>query len=509
MRKTGLYVLLVVLLLATMAIVAPFAGARQLTGPVAPEAQDVADASGGKADFVPGHNVPNAPVVPGAILFDNGPLITHPGGGFGGADASALQTAIGLNVYGFGHAVSSGYRVADDFTVPAGETWTINTITFYAYQTGSTTTSTINNVNLQIWNGPPGIGSVIFGDTTTNRLSTSTFTNIYRAIDTNILANNRPIMASVATVGTVLTSGTYWIDWQTGGTLASGPWVPPVTLVGLTNPPGANAQQWNLTSWVALIDSGTAAAPQDLPFQIEGSSSGGGPTPTPTTPPPPTPTPTPLPPRCPAGFSEVTLVSEGFEGSFPPAGWVVANSTTGCTGVPDWTNTDPGARGNLTGGSGLFAVADSDACGIGVAMNAQMWSPVLNLSTYTDPRIVFKYDYNDLGAADSGALDFSTDGGSTWSNINTWTVDDRGPKTYDNTFASTSATTVIRWHYIAGWDWWWEVDDVTVTACQAPPTAVNLDNVSASNGAATWAWMLAVVMAVAGVSIWRWRRSTN
>ena len=31
---------------------------------------------------------------PAAILYDNGPLVTHPGGGFGGADASAVQTAL-------------------------------------------------------------------------------------------------------------------------------------------------------------------------------------------------------------------------------------------------------------------------------------------------------------------------------------------------------------------------------------------------------------------------------
>ncbi|MFZ1239867.1 MAG: hypothetical protein WAV66_11020 [Anaerolineae bacterium] len=507
MRKTGLYVLLVVLLLATMAIVAPFAGANQLAGPVAPGAQDVAAAAGGKVEFVPGHNVPNAPMVPGAILFDNGPLVTHPGGGFGGADASAVQTAIGQTLYGAGHQLSANNRVADDFTVPAGETWTINTVTFYAYQTGSTTTSTMNHVNLRIWSGMPDVGSIVFGDTTTNRMASTSFTNDYRVLDTGLTVSNRPIMGQVTTVGTVLTAGTYWLDWQTGGTLASGPWAPPVSIVGQTGKPGANAMQSIAgAAFVALLDT---TFPQDLPFMIEGSSSGGGPTPTPTTPPPPTPTPTPLPPRCPAGFSEVTLVNEGFEGTFPPAGWVVANSTSSCTGIPDWTNTDPGARGNLTGGSGLFAVADSDACGSGVAMNAQMWSPVLNLTGYTDPRIVFKYDYNDLGSADSGALDFSTDGGSNWSNITTWTTDDRGPKTYDGTFVSTSANTVIRWHYIAGWDWWWEVDDVAVTACQAPPTAVDLDDVSASNGTVTWAWMLAVLMAVTGVSVWRWRRGTN
>ncbi|QLQ04847.1 MAG: hypothetical protein HZY76_01175 [Anaerolineae bacterium] len=150
-----------------------------------------------------GYNVPLRPVAPGAVLYDNGPLVTHPGGGAGGADASALQTALGNSTYGFGHAISSGYRMADDFTV-TGSGWNITTITFYAYQTGSTTTSTINNVNLRIWNGVPGVGSIVFGDTTTNRLASSSQSNIYRVLDTGLGDTARPIMADVVTVNTFL-----------------------------------------------------------------------------------------------------------------------------------------------------------------------------------------------------------------------------------------------------------------------------------------------------------------
>lgn len=207
----------------------------------------------------------------GSVLHDNGPFVTHPGGGFGGADASALQTNLGLNVYGFGHALSSGFRVADDFTVPAPG-WQVSAITFFAYQTGSTTTSTINHINLRIWDGPPGApgSAVVFGDTATNRLAGTSFTNVYRPIITNLLESARPMMANVATVVTTLAPGTYWLDWQTGGTLGSGPWVVPVTILGQTAPAGANARQFDTANWNALIDTGTAAAPQDLPFIIEG-----------------------------------------------------------------------------------------------------------------------------------------------------------------------------------------------------------------------------------------------
>jgi len=206
---------------------------------------------------------------PEAILYDNGPLVTHPGGGAGGADASALQTAIGLNTYGAGAQQTAGNRVAEDFTV-TGSGWLVQTMTFFTYQTGSTTTSTINGLNFQIWNGVPGAAgsAVVFGDTTTNRLASTTWSNIYRSIDTNLLDSTRPIMTAVGTVNTFLPPGTYWVDWQLNGTLASGPWVPPISILGQATT--GNARQFTSTGWANLVDTGTAAAPQGLPFVIEG-----------------------------------------------------------------------------------------------------------------------------------------------------------------------------------------------------------------------------------------------
>jgi len=214
---------------------------------------------------------PNAPTWQGpeAVLYDNGPLVTHPGGGAGGADASAVQTALLMSTYGFGHALTSGYRIADDFSFSDTE-WDIQTITFFAYQTGSSTTSTINHVNMQIWNGQPGGGgSVIFGDTSTNRLGSSSWSNIYRVLDTGLTDTQRPIMANVVNVGTNLLAGTYGLDWQTGGTLTSGPWAPPITMLGVTTT--GNALQFDpaTSTWNPAIDSG-ASAQQGFPFVIEG-----------------------------------------------------------------------------------------------------------------------------------------------------------------------------------------------------------------------------------------------
>lgn len=240
-----------------------------LSSPAVGQARDLAGPDGPQ---VPAG--PPAPVWqrPSAVLWDNGAFVTHPGGGSGGADLSMLQTSLGLNTNGFGNQVSAGNRVADDFSVPASG-WQINTITLFGYQTGSTTTSTITAVNVQIWNGDPSIAgsAVVWGDTTTNRMASTAWTNAFRATDTAPTGNTRPIMAQTVTVNATLPAGTYWLDWQTDGTLSSGPWVPPVSLVGQTGKPGANAIQWT-TSWAPLVDTGTAASAQDLPFVINGDS---------------------------------------------------------------------------------------------------------------------------------------------------------------------------------------------------------------------------------------------
>jgi hypothetical protein len=213
-------------------------------------------------------------VSPLALLFDNGPLVTHPGGGFGGADASVLQNTV-LNTYGYNVNAGASFRIADDFTV-AGGAWIVDSIAFFGYQTGSTTTSTITAVRLQIWDGPPGeAGStVIFGDITTNRMVATRFSGIYRAIATNLVASDRPIMRNIVNVGgLLLLPGTYWLDWTMTGSLTSGPWQPPVTILGqyVTG----NGRQFTGTAWQAMRDSVAPAAgnPQGAPFIIYGTAS--------------------------------------------------------------------------------------------------------------------------------------------------------------------------------------------------------------------------------------------
>ena len=119
----------------------------------------------------------DVPSPDGVALYSNGPFVNSPGTGVGGADESVLQnTSLGMDYLGFGHQFVNDNWVADDFIIDNLSGWDIESIWFYAYQTGSTTTSTITGVHVRIWDGVPGDTgiTVVWGDSVTNRLQ-STF----------------------------------------------------------------------------------------------------------------------------------------------------------------------------------------------------------------------------------------------------------------------------------------------------------------------------------------------
>ena len=205
---------------------------------------------------------------PKGVLFDNGPFITHPGGGVGGSDYSILQNPP-LTTWGYGAQVYYGNRLSDDFTVPANG-WEIDSIIVFAYQTGSTTASTITSVNMRIWNGKPGSSGayVVWGNSYSNKLINTYWSNCYRGSALN--NTERPIMRNVCqTSGLSLNAGTYWVDWQIDGSLSSGPWVIPITILGTYTTGNAVQYQNNISSWVDVKDVGYS---QGLPFIIYGDS---------------------------------------------------------------------------------------------------------------------------------------------------------------------------------------------------------------------------------------------
>jgi len=163
-----------------------------------------------------------------------------------------------------------------------------------------------------------------------------------------------------------------------------------------------------------------------------------------------------------AGYSAVLgdpLLTETFDSGETPAGWSVVNRTAG----GGWTFTDAGNRGNLTGGSGGFAIVDSDRLGSGQTQDSDLISPVLDLTGVVAPTLRFNSDYRYF-SGDVIDIDVTVDGGTTWENVWRQNASRRGPvlEEVPLTPAAGSATAQLRFRYQGGYDWWWQVDNVSV-----------------------------------------------
>lgn len=150
--------------------------------------------------------VANGPVVDGSGLS-----LIRPGGGF----------------FGFGAQSTVPNLVADDFVVPAGVSWNVSDISFYAYQSGAGGIFTFQDATWSIISGDVNTGVIVASGT--NAVTNAGLLG-YRVTSTTQSDTNRAIFEVNADVPDfTLTSGNYFLRWGLSGSLASGPWLPPTS----------------------------------------------------------------------------------------------------------------------------------------------------------------------------------------------------------------------------------------------------------------------------------------
>jgi subtilisin family serine protease len=146
----------------------------------------------------------------------------------------------------------------------------------------------------------------------------------------------------------------------------------------------------------------------------------------------------------------VTHVDPGYPGYDARTGWVFD---------------DPGKRTNRTGGSGKFAIVDSDHLGQHHVQDTYLTSPALNLTGRVNPAIEFGTDLRAAVNSDA-SVEVSVDGGKTWAAV--WQRDGfpgaEGPslQAVPLPTAAGKADVRLRFHYEGQWSGWWAVDDVFV-----------------------------------------------
>jgi hypothetical protein len=173
---------------------------------------------------------------------------------------------------------------------------------------------------------------------------------------------------------------------------------------------------------------------------------------------------------------------EPFDGTSAPSGWTVTDDNgSGYT----WVFNDPGDRGNLTGGSGGFAIVDGEYDRQQNVKDTELISPPVDLSNVSSPTIGFSTDLPDLGDSATAAVDLSLDGGTTWQNVWQQTANLPGPQvvTIPIPQAAGQSSVEVRFHYTGQWDQWWEVDNawVGVRSCSPQPGGLVVGQVSDRN----------------------------
>ena len=214
----------------------------------------------------------------GPRIYENGPLVTHPGGGFGGADLSMVQTSLGLYAGGWLVDTNQGLHVLDDFQTNGA--WLLDAIEFNVWNTVGSLA--LDDVRLAIYDNPPNAGGVLVPGSPgiqQNLLQlpgyqvSNTFADIYRASESSPLNPNARIQrirvqfaAPINLLSALLPSGRYWLRFTcraTGVNLA----VPPVSTRGIASP--GNAVSINGSTYTPMFDAGQ---PQAIPFAFFGIS---------------------------------------------------------------------------------------------------------------------------------------------------------------------------------------------------------------------------------------------
>jgi len=154
---------------------------------------------------------------------------------------------------------------------------------------------------------------------------------------------------------------------------------------------------------------------------------------------------------------------EDFESGALPFGW----NTVDYAGTGEvWAFYKNGGLGNLTPGTGGFAVLDSDGYGDLGYQDAGLRTPVLNLSKASIVTLDFDTDF--LSWFATADVRVSGNNGTSWVTVSRWTEDLESTHiSLDiSTPAAGKSQVIVEFRYtgdpVNNWGFWWQVDNVLI-----------------------------------------------
>jgi hypothetical protein len=167
-----------------------------------------------------------------------------------------------------------------------------------------------------------------------------------------------------------------------------------------------------------------------------------------------------------------TLLSETFDSSIPSTWSIVDGGSGGNAGYTTWFQTSA-YNTNTLNGTG-FAFCNSDACG-SYLMDEQLISPTLECAGYSNLILQFDHYYLYYASSLSEIADADVWNGSEWVNVYRCTSTSVGAWSTPNhqtidISAYANNHLQVRFHYYnAQFDWYWAVDNVTITGDLSNP----------------------------------------
>ena len=173
------------------------------------------------------------------------------------------------------------------------------------------------------------------------------------------------------------------------------------------------------------------------------------------------------------------ILSENFNAS--SNSWTAINNSTGGT-IPnsDWTLTPNNyVYGGFTtfssNDASQFYLTNSDSQGIGSTTETQLVSPSFSTMSYTSATMKFYHYYNNQFGG-FAKVEYSVDGGSSWSQLANYNTSDIGSSTgfVQQTItlpagALNQPNVKVRFNYFDSWGYYWAVDNVLISGTQVFP----------------------------------------
>jgi len=117
--------------------------------------------------------------------------------------------------------------------------------------------------------------------------------------------------------------------------------------------------------------------------------------------------------------------------------------------------------------TGNYAYLNSRGYGSGNSQNADLVTPTLDLSLYTSLYLKFNHYFRiRSGYSSSGTLSYSTDNGSTWTQIQQWTASTSNPAAFNQVINGAAGYSQVKfkWNYTGTYGYWWAIDDIYISS---------------------------------------------